>query len=166
MSQQKKICMIGAFATGKTSLVARFVKSIYSDIYHTTVSVRIDKKLIKVRENEFQLLLWDLHAEDEFQNVLISYLRGLSGYILVVDGTRRYTLDKAILLQQRVEEIIGKVPFVIILNKSDLTDEWEIDDAVVDELSQRGWTVIKGSAKTGLGVEESFLTLANKIVEG
>ena len=166
MSQQKKICMVGAFATGKTSLVARFVKSIYSDIYHTTVSVRIDKKSIKVRENEFQLLLWDLHAEDEFQNVRISYLRGLSGYILVVDGTRRYTLDKALLLQQRVEEIIGKVPFVIILNKSDLTDEWEIDDAVVDELSQRGWTVIKGSAKTGLGVEESFLTLANKIVEG
>lgn len=166
MSQKKKICMVGAFATGKTSLVARFVKSIYSDIYHTTVSVRIDKKSIKVRENEFQLLLWDLHAEDEFQNVRISYLRGLSGYILVVDGTRRYTLDKAILLQQRVEEIIGKVPFVIILNKSDLTDEWEIDDAVVDELSQRGWTVIKGSAKTGLGVEESFLTLANKIVEG
>lgn len=166
MSQQKKICMVGAFATGKTSLVARFVKSIYSDIYHTTVSVRIDKKSIKVRENEFQLLLWDLHAEDEFQNVRISYLRGLSGYILVVDGTRRYTLDKALLLQQRVEEIIGKVPFVIILNKSDLTDEWEIDDAVVDELSQRGLTVIKGSAKTGLGVEESFLTLANKIVEG
>ena len=158
--------MVGAFATGKTSLVARFVKSIYSDIYHTTVSVRIDKKLIKVRENEFQLLLWDLHAEDEFQNVRISYLRGLSGYILVVDGTRRYTLDKALLLQQRLEEIIGKVPFVIILNKSDLTDEWEIDDAVIDELSQRGWTVIKGSAKTGLGVEESFLTLANKIVEG
>ena len=166
MSKQKKICMVGAFATGKTSLVARFVKSIYSDIYHTTVSVRIDKKLIKIRENEFQLLLWDLHAEDEFQNVRISYLRGLSGYILVVDGTRRYTLDKALLLQQRLEEIIGKVPFVIILNKSDLTDEWEIDDAVIDELSQRGWTVIKGSAKTGLGVEESFLTLANKIVEG
>ena len=166
MSQQKKICMVGAFATGKTSLVTRFVKSIYSDIYHTTVSVRIDKKSIKVRENEFQLLLWDLHAEDEFQNVRISYLRGLSGYILVVDGTRRYTLDQAILLQQRLEEIIGKVPFVIILNKSDLTDEWEIDDAVVDELAQRGWTVIKGSAKTGLGVEESFLTLANKIGEG
>lgn len=166
MSQQKKICMVGTFATGKTSLVARFVKSTYSDIYHTTVSVKIDKKLIKVRENEFQLLLWDLHAEDEFQNVRISYLRGLSGYILVVDGTRRYTLDKALLLQQRVEEIIGKVPFVIVLNKSDLTDEWEIEDAMVDELSQRGWTVIKGSAKTGLGVEESFLTIANKIVEG
>jgi len=41
---QKKICMIGAFATGKTSLVSQFVHSIFSDKYHTTVGVKIDKK--------------------------------------------------------------------------------------------------------------------------
>jgi len=82
-----------------------------------------------------------------------------------VDGTRRYTLDKA-LLAAKVEEIIGKVPFIMIINKSDLTEDWEIDDVVLDELSHRGWTVVKGAQKTGLGVEESFLTLAEKVVEG
>lgn len=163
---KKKLCIVGAFATGKTSLVARFVKSIYSDIYHTTVGVKIDKKLIKVGEEELKLILWDLHGEDEFQKIRMSCLRDLSGYLLVVDGTRRYTLDKALSLQQRVEETIGKVPFLLILNKSDLIDEWEIEDAVMDELSQKGWTVIKGSAKTGLGVEESFLTLAEKMLKG
>lgn len=162
---QKKICMVGAFATGKTSLVARFVKSIYSDIYQTTVGVKIDKKTIKVREQEVNLILWDLHGEDEFQKVRMSYLRGSSGYFLVVDGTRRNTLEKALLLQQRVEQTIGIVPFILILNKSDLTDEWEIDDAAMDELSQKSWTVIKGSAKTGLGVEEAFITLAERMLE-
>ncbi|HMY77058.1 MAG TPA: GTP-binding protein, partial [Blastocatellia bacterium] len=39
---QKKICLLGAFAVGKTSLVARFVKSIYSDQYLTTVGVKVD----------------------------------------------------------------------------------------------------------------------------
>src|SRR5918996_1126978 len=34
---QKKICMLGAFAVGKTSLVARYVKSIFSEKYLTTV---------------------------------------------------------------------------------------------------------------------------------
>lgn len=157
--------MVGAFATGKTSLVARFVKSIYSDIYQTTVGVKIDKKTIKVREQEVNLILWDLHGEDEFQKVRMSYLRGSSGYFLVVDGTRRNTLEKALLLQQRVEQTIGIVPFILILNKSDLTDEWEIDDAAMDELSQKSWTVIKGSAKTGLGVEEAFITLAERMLE-
>jgi small GTP-binding protein len=163
---QKKISMVGAFATGKTSLVARFVKSIYSEIYQTTVGVKIDKKLVKLKEQEVNLILWDIHGEDEFQKVRMSYLRGSSGYLLVVDGTRCYTLDKAFSLQQRVEESIGKVPFILILNKYDLTDEWEIDNAVMEELSQKNWTVIKGSAKTGLGVEEAFLTLANKMLEG
>lgn len=46
---QKKICLVGAFATGKTSLVSRFVKSIYSDIYHSTVGVKIDKKVVKLK---------------------------------------------------------------------------------------------------------------------
>lgn len=162
---QKKICMVGAFATGKTSLIERFVKSIYSSIYHTTVGVKTDKKLVKVGEQELNLILWDIHGEDEFQKVRMSYLRGSSGYFLVVDGSRRYTLEKAFSLQQRVEDAIGEVPFILILNKSDLIDEWEIDDAAMAELSRKSWTVIKGSAKTGLGVEEAFGTLAKKMLE-
>ena len=162
---QKKICMVGAFATGKTSLVARFVKSIFSDIYQTTVGVKIDKKLVKFKNYELNLILWDIHGEDEFQKVRMSYMRGASGYFLVVDGTRRYTLEQAFFLQQRVEDTIGKVPFILILNKADLTKEWEIDDAAMEELSKKNWTVIKGSAKTGLGVEESFINLAEKMLE-
>lgn len=95
----------------------------------------------------------------------MSYLRGASGYLLVVDGTRRYTLDKAFSLQDRVENSIGQVPFILLLNKLDLTDDWEIDDATLDSILQKKWIVIKSSAKTGLGVEEAFQKLAEKIVE-
>ena len=161
---QKKICMVGAFATGKTSLVSRFVKSIYSDSYHSTVGVKIDKKLIKLGEQELTLILWDIHGEDEFQKVQMSYLRGASGYFLVVDGTRKHTLEKAICLQKRVEAAIGKVPFILILNKSDLTEDWEIEDTMLEDLLAKEWLVIKGSAKTGLGVEQAFLNLAEKML--
>ncbi len=162
---QKKICMVGAFATGKTSLVARFVKGIYSDIYHTTIGVKIDKKLVNLGNQEVNLILWDLHGEDEFQKVQMSYLRGSSGYFLVADGSRRSTLDKAFCIQKKVEKTIGKVPFILILNKFDLTDEWEIDDTVMEELSRLCWSVIAGSAKNGLGVEQAFLTLVEKMME-
>jgi small GTP-binding protein len=162
---QKKVCMLGAFAVGKTSLVARFVESIFSDKYHTTVGVKIDKKMIQLGEQEVTLILWDIHGEDELQKIRLSYLRGSSGYLLVVDGTRRITLDQALLLQQNVAEATGNVPFVLVLNKADLVDEWDIDDDIVKELSDRGWVVIKASAKTGEGVEEAFLTLARQMVE-
>lgn len=158
--------MVGAFATGKTSLVSRFVFSLFSEKYLTTVGVKIDKKALDVKERNVNLILWDLYGEDEFQKIRLSYLRGSSGYLLVVDGTRRSTLEKAFSLQTRVEETIGKVPFVLVLNKWDLTDEWEIDNTEIDEIVQKGWTVMKTSAKNGLGVEEVFHTLAHKIVEG
>ncbi|MGJ5672714.1 MAG: Rab family GTPase [Nostochopsis sp.] len=162
---QKKICMVGAFAAGKTSLVARFVHSIFSDKYQTTVGVKIDKKSINVQGQNVDFIIWDLYGEDEFQKVRMSYLRGSSGYLLVVDGTRKNTLEKALNLQIKVENTIGTVPFILIVNKWDLTEEWEISESEMNEVVQRGWIVIKTSAKTGLGVEESFQILANKILE-
>jgi small GTP-binding protein len=161
---QKKICMLGAFAVGKTSLVSRFVKSLFSDKYHSSVGVKVDKKIVAVGQERLELLLWDLYGEDEFQKIRTSYLRGSSGYVLVADGTRRETLDRVVVLQNRAEEAVGKVPFVLMVNKADLTDKWEVDDAALEELTSRGWPVLKTSAKTGAGVEEAFLALARKML--
>jgi small GTP-binding protein len=162
---QKKICMVGAFATGKTSLVSQFVFSIFSEKYQTTVGVKIDKKTLNIGERSLNLILWDLYGEDEFLKVRMSYLRGSAGYLLVVDGTRRNTLEKAFCLKQRVEDTIGKIPFILVINKYDLIDEWEIEDSEIEELAGRGWNVMTTSAKTGLNVEETFQTLASKILE-
>ncbi|OKH47044.1 GTP-binding protein [Calothrix sp. HK-06] len=163
---QKKVCMVGSFATGKTSLIARFVHSIFSEKYQTTVGVKIDKKTVNYNDKELNLILWDLYGEDEFQKVRMSYLRGSSAYLLVVDGTRHSTLEKAFNLQVKVEETIGKVPFILVMNKFDLNDEWEIDIDEIDDLTQRGWNIVKTSAKTGRGVEEVFQTITKKMVEG
>ena len=163
---QKKICMLGAFAVGKTSLVERFVKSIFSDRYLTTVGVKIDKKIVTIDDREITLVLWDLAGEDEFQRVQTSYLRGAAGYFLVVDGTRRGTLDSGLVVQQRVEEEIGALPFIVVLNKCDLADEWEIGEADRDDLAARGWRNLRTSAKTGEGVEQAFHDLATMIVGG
>jgi small GTP-binding protein len=163
---QKKICMLGYFGVGKTSLVSRFVKSIFSDKYLTTVGVKIDKKIVKIGEQEVNLMLWDIQGEDEFQKVQTSYLRGASGYFLIVDGTRKHTLEKALDLRDKAEKAIGKVPFILIFNKMDLTEEWEFDDASIDELSKKGYIVFLTSAKTGKGVEEAFTTLSTKMLSG
>lgn len=160
---QKKVCLLGAFAVGKTSLVARFVKSLYSDQYLTTVGVKVDKKSIRLGDEEINLIVWDLAGEDEFQKVRMDYLRGAAGYLLVADGTRRNTLETARMLEQRVTQSIGALPFVFLLNKADLTGEWEIDDQTMEEIRAGGWDVFKSSAKTGEGVEEAFQLLAKKV---
>jgi small GTP-binding protein len=157
---------LGTFAVGKTGLVTRFVDSIFSEKYHTTVGVRIEKKALSLGGREWHLIIWDLAGEDEFLQFRPSYLRGSSGYLLVADGTRRATLDAAVRMQQRARNTIGDVPFVLMINKSDLADEWEVAERTVEALSRRGWTWLKASAKTGAGVEEAFLTLFAKMMEG
>lgn len=161
---QKKICMLGGFAVGKTSLVRRFMTNVFSDHYHTTIGVTVEKKNVSVDNRDVTLLLWDLYGEDELQRVRESYLRGSSGYILVMDGTRKSTVDTAIALQQTAARTIGAVPFVSIINKADVRSEWEIDEGVIEQLRERGWTVLFGSAKLGQGVEELFALLAAQIV--
>jgi GTPase SAR1 family protein len=93
------------------------------------------------------------------------YMRGAAGYLLVVDGTRRATLDTVLRLQERVEAAIGNVPFIVVLNKADLSLGWELGDEPLTTLRDRGWEVMKTSARSGAGVEEAFLTLAKKMLE-
>ena len=161
---QKKICLIGAFAVGKTSLVERFVKSIFSERYQTIIGVKIDKKIVSVEGEDVTLVLWDLVGQDEFRAVEIGYLRGSAGYLLVADGTRRATLECAVDLQARAQETIGPVPFRFLVNKADLASEWEVTDEDLAEIAGRGWTVGRTSAKTGENVEAAFASLAKAVV--
>lgn len=157
--------MLGSFAVGKTSLVQRFVKSIFSDKYHTTIGVKIDKKIIDIDDKELNLLLWDIHGEDDYQKVQASYLLGAAGYFLVIDGTRRETIKMAESLQGLAQKTIKEKPFILLINKADLEDEWEITSADIQVLENKGWVVMKTSAKSGLNVEEAFLTLGKHIVQ-
>lgn len=161
---QKKVCMLGATGVGKTSLVSRFVTSLFSDSYITTIGVKVDKKVMAVDGQDVTLVLWDIYGEDEFQTVRPSYLRGASGYLLVADGTRQLTLDTARQLQQTAEGVVGTVPFILVLNKADLADEWRVDDRALWKLAESGWSIIKTSAKTGDGVEDAFMKLTKRMV--
>jgi len=157
---QKKICMLGSFSVGKTSLVRRFVESIFSEAYHTSIGVKVDKKVVRVNDEDVTLVLWDIHGEDVYQKIRMSYLRGMSGYLLVVDGTRNQTLDDALALNERVIQEGGKVPAILVFNKSDLVDTWEVDSARESDLAAAGWNILRASAKTGDSVEKAFSQLA------
>ncbi|MGB0034661.1 MAG: Rab family GTPase [Candidatus Acidiferrales bacterium] len=162
--RQKKICMLGSFSVGKTSLVRRFVESIFDEAYHTTIGVKVDQKQMRADGEDLNLAIWDIFGDDAFQKLPMSYLRGMSGYLLVADGTRRATYEVGVALVEKVTEAMGKVPFVFLLNKCDLADQWEIEPETEKILAGRGWTVMRTSAKTGELVEEAFTDLARAML--
>ena len=158
---QKKICLLGAFGVGKTSLVSQFVHSMFSDKYLTTLGVKIEKRSVDLGSQQVDLILWDMHGEDDFQDVNVSYLRGAAGYLLVADGTRRATVQTVVSLHEVAQRTVGTVPFRLLLNKADLVNDWEVDE---NALTSLGWPVLRTSAKTGAGVEQAFEDLARAMV--
>ena len=157
---QKKVCMVGLYGTGKTSLVRQFVHAKFSEKYLSTVGVKIDRKPVRAADQDVNLLLWDLEGRDEVQDINTSYLRGAAGIFYVVDGTRRDTLTQVFDLRTAVEHAVGEVPAVLALNKADLVDAWIVTDGDREALHRVPWHVFDTSARTGDGVEAAFLWLA------
>ena len=162
-----KVCVVGDFAVGKTSVCERFVNNQFSDKYLSTVGVKIDTKEIEFPSLgvAHKLVIWDVAGADEFGPKEFAYLRGASGYIYVADGTRPETLAVVEHLHSQVTSKYGKAPFVLLVNKRDLTKEWSIDDEYLNAVTDAYQNVYKTSAKTGDDVDKAIRRLAALIVE-
>ena len=159
---QKKVCMLGAFSVGKTSLVRRYVSSMFDEKYLTTVGVKIDKKVVTTDQTDVTLMLWDLAGEDAYNSIKASYLRGAAGCIIVIDGTRPNTFEVGFKLTDLIKQGAGDIPIVIALNKADIKDQWLLEQ---DQLSQlETYPCLETSAKHGTQVDEMFQTLVSEML--
>lgn len=161
---QKKICLLGSFSVGKTSLIRRYVSSLFTDKYLTTIGVKIDKKNLTINDQAMCLMIWDMAGEDDFSSLRSTYLRGMAGYIIVMDGTRLTSYHVGLSVYSRVQDLVGKLPVVFAVNKSDLSADWQVEAHHLDYLTQLGHTVIRTSAKTDSSVEALFTHLAHELL--
>lgn len=157
---QKKVCMVGVYGTGKTSLVQRYVHSIFSAKYHSTVGVKIDRKSVQVGDAAVNLLLWDVEGRTSDHDIPASYLRGAHAVFYVADGTRRETFEQLFDLREHTRSAAGDVPSIVALNKADLKEQWLLGAADTAKLITSGFHVLTTSAKTGEGVEDAFRLIA------
>lgn len=159
---QKKVCLLGDFAVGKTSLVRRFVEGRFDDRYLSTIGVKISRKTMTRAEYILNLLVWDLAGGDEHSDSGTGYLRGAAGALIVCDLTRHETLAGLHHYTRQLRLINAQAHIVLLANKVDLTAERQVSE---DELSllanQLGCPYLLTSAKTGEGVQEAFEQLAH-----
>lgn len=155
--------MLGAFSVGKTSLVKRYVHSIFSEKYETTIGVKISKHSLNIDEQETQLLIWDIEGKDSFTQINARYLRGAAGIVLVADGTRPESINELFEIHALVREHNPSTPVVVMLNKKDLIEQWQISENQYELIKKMGWDVFESSAKTSENVEQAFLSLAKNM---
>jgi hypothetical protein len=164
MSQQaRKICMLGDFGVGKTSLVARFVRQTFSEHYLTTVGVKVDSKEVEYgADGPMKLVIWDIAGKSGLDALNMSYLRGASGLLLVADGTREATLRAAIDLLMQSRSLLPDAQAILMVNKLDLVERWEVAPSTLAELRQT-LPVLETSALSGDGVEQAFSEMARRL---
>ncbi|MEM1175687.1 MAG: Rab family GTPase [Pseudomonadota bacterium] len=161
-----KICILGDFAVGKTSTVERVVNNQFSDKYLTTIGVKVDtKEIALLGDLTLKLVLWDVAGSDRFGPIEFNYLRGAAGFVFTGDGTRAATLDTARDLKQQCDEKFGRIPSVMLVNKSDLVEDWDVSDVRLAALEQTFDAVFITSAKTGDNVEDAITSLGKQVAQ-
>ena len=125
----------------------------------------MDTKLMKVNDDlNIKLILWDIAGENSFKRLSKIYLRGAAGFLLVLDGTRLSTLEAALDIKQNILAQQRDIPFVVLVNKIDLKDQWEIKDSDLTRLETEAHQLFLTSAKNGNQVEEAFSLLSQLLV--
>jgi len=166
----KKICIMGNPAVGKTSLIRKYVYDVFDDKYVSTIGTKVTKKVLrlkntKAKDVELTLLIWDIAGEKNFRDIRSVYYSGANAALIVSDASRRETLDSIIDWKDSLFKVTSKIPIVCIGNKIDLTSEFGEDDcgSIASSLDAPYFLT---SAKTGESVENAFLALCNRLVEG
>ncbi len=176
-----KICAVGEGTVGKTSLIRRFVADKFMADYAKTIGTELSKKTLELEGPEghpvnVDAVIWDIMGQKGLVDLLQdAYFRGTKGVFAVCDITRKATLAKLHGWLMKVFSTVGIVPVVIMINKSDLTQQGRVEMEGVTKSTLQEFRLESGiqdtpyfltSAKTGDNVSEAFEDLLMRILGG
>ena len=163
---QKKICMLGIFGVGKTSLVRRFVFEKFDDSYLSTIGVKVNQKILPPMENstrkmiQHNFLIWDIEGFDDKMKPLNNYFIGSAGAIVVTDLTRMESINSLPMIFDTFLGVAPAAKLILVGNKMDLVDkEAETITRLKQIASEQDYPLLISSAKTGKNVEQAFQKL-------
>lgn len=166
----KKVCILGDFSVGKTSLVRRFIEGIFSEKYLSTIGVKVDRKEVTVpykgEPAHLTMLVWDLAGSEKFTQARANYLRGAAGAILVCDLTRPATLEGLSGYITDLHQLSPTAKLLLAANKLDLVEAQQTTfPQVAATANHFRLPFFLTSAKTGTAVELMFQHLGQMLLE-
>lgn len=156
---------------GKTSLIQRYVMDKFDDKYVVTLGTKVTMKEVAIDKQgqegvNLTLMIWDILGQREFKRLQSSFYKGSNGTIVVADFTRKETLDNIHDWVLALFNTAGKVPVLLLINKSDLSGQAAFSEDDIKTIADKyGTSYMFTSAKTGENVESAFLKMSHMLLD-
>ena len=165
-----KAILLGAAAVGKTSLLHQYISGKFADNYAATIGVDFLKKEIDFSNAKVAITIWDLAGQKQFKFLRKNFYTGSHGALLIFDLTREETFKEINNWYLEMKEFTNRdIPFILIGNKLDLTEEKgrAVPEEDVKKLCDffKSSFYMETSAKTGENVEDAFKKLIQFMAE-
>uniref|UniRef100_A0A3B4ZZF6 Ras-related protein Rab-23 n=2 Tax=Pomacentridae TaxID=30863 RepID=A0A3B4ZZF6_9TELE len=160
-----KVVVVGNGAVGKSSMIQRYCKGIFTKDYKKTIGVDFLERQILVNDEEVRLMLWDTAGQEEFDAITKAYYRGAQACVLVFSTTDRESFQAIDSWREKVEAEVGDIPTVLVQNKIDLLEETVIKNEEAEALAKRlKLRFYRASVKEDLNVNEGVFNTTSSNV--
>ncbi|KAM6185905.1 ras-related protein Rab-23 isoform 2-T2 [Rhynchocyon petersi] len=150
-----KMVVVGNGAVGKSSMIQRYCKGIFTKDYKKTIGVDFLERQIQVNDEDVRLMLWDTAGQEEFDAITKAYYRGAQACVLVFSTTDRESFEAISSWREKVVAEVGDIPTVLVQNKIDLLDDSCIKNEEAEALAKRlKLRFYRTSVKEDLNVNE------------
>lgn len=164
-----KILLIGNSFVGKSSLLLRFCDETWLSEDEASATIGVDFRVTKMESKgkRVKVSVWDTAGQERFRTITSSYYRGAQGIILVYDVSNRETFDALPRWFSELETYVSpSVVKILVGNKVDKEFSRQVSTAEGQQYAQQMNTLfIEASAKTSIGVSETFHELVEQIID-
>lgn len=161
-----KVVVVGNGAVGKSSMIQRYCKGVFTKDYKKTIGVDFLEKQTRVGKDDVRLMVWDTAGQEEFDAITKAYYRGAQVCVLAFSTVDRDSFLAIESWKKKVEDEVCDIVMTIVQNKIDLIDEAVMTTDEVDALAKRlKLKLFRVSVKEGFNVEQVFDYLAVKYLD-
>jgi len=161
-----KIMLIGDSNVGKTSIIKRYCKNIFSKSHISTVGIDLETKNIKIGKHIINLQLWDTAGQERYRVLSKNYYNNSDAFIIVYDITNLKSFESVKnWIEQIKENASENVKSVLLGNKSDLEDKRVINEEKGKKLAkENNINFYETSAENGANIDKAIIDLVEEVL--
>ncbi|KAF4735016.1 Ras- protein Rab-23 [Perkinsus olseni] len=162
-----KVIVVGNGQVGKTSMITRFARGVFTQEYKKTLAVDfLEKRLwIEPAGEELTFFLWDTAGQEEYDAITRGYYKGAGAAIIAFSTVDRASFEAVESWYKKIVEECGQIVMLLVQNKVDLIDQAVVTAQEAESLSRKlRIPLYRTCVSANLNIDNAFLALGERFL--